>query len=196
MGSDGAVSPQQAQDDAERLIRMYRAIDECPCPVVGRVQGPAFGGGVGLLAVCDIVVAADDVAFALSEARLGLVPAVIAPFVMRKTGESFMRRYVLTGEMFSASVARQCNLVHDVVERDGLEKRVDELIDAVLQLAPQALRYAKALLRRIDHSPDSERWSLCAEANAKARLSEEAREGLQAFLAKRAPIWAGPCIKR
>jgi methylglutaconyl-CoA hydratase len=196
MGSDGAVSPQQAQDDAERLIRMYRAIDECPCPVIGRVQGPAFGGGVGLLAVCDIVVAADDVAFALSEARLGLVPAVIAPFVMRKTGESFMRRYVLTGEMFSASVARQCNLVHDVVERDGLEKRVDELIDEVLQLAPQALRYAKALLRRIDHSPDSERWSLYAEANAKARLSEEAREGLQAFLTKRAPIWAGPCIKR
>lgn len=196
MGSDVAVSPQQARDDAERLIRMYRAIDECSCPVIGRVQGPAFGGGVGLLAVCDIVVAADDVAFALSEARLGLVPAVIAPFVLRKAGESFMRRYALTGEMFSASVARQCNLVHDVVERDGLEKRVDELIDAVLQLAPQALRYAKALFRRIDQSPDFECWSLCAEANAEARLSEEAREGLQAFLAKRAPVWAGPRINR
>ena len=190
MGSAGAVSPQQARGDAERLIRMYRAIDECPCPVIGRVHGSAFGGGVGLLAACDIVVAADDTVFALSEARLGLVPAVIAPFVLRKAGESFMRRYALTAETFSTSVARQFNLVHDVVERDGLDKRIDELIEAVLQLAPQALRHTKALLRRILQSPDSEGWPLCAEANAEARLSEEAREGLQAFLTKRAPPWA------
>jgi methylglutaconyl-CoA hydratase len=175
---------------------MYRAIDECPCPVIARVQGPAFGGGVGLLAVCDIVVAAEDATFALSEARLGLVPAVIAPFVLRKVGESFTRRYALTGEAFSASVARHFNLVHDVVEKNGLIKRVDELIESVLQLAPQALTHTKALLRRIHQSPDSERWSLCAEANAKARLSEEAREGLQAFLTKRAPTWVVPRVNR
>lgn len=196
MGSGGSVSPQQARGDAGSLVRMYRAIDECPCPVIARVQGSAFGGGVGLLAVCDIVVAVEEASFALSEARLGLVPAVIAPFVLRKAGESFMRRYALTGETFSASVARQFNLVHDVVERNGLDKRVDELIDAVAQLAPQALRHSKSLLRRIVQSPDPERWHLCAEANAEARLSEEAREGLQAFLAKRAPAWAGPRVNR
>jgi methylglutaconyl-CoA hydratase len=189
MGPNGSISPQQARADAEHLIRMYRAIDECPCPVIGRVHASAFGGGVGLLAVCDIVVAAVDVVFALSEARLGLVPAVIAPFILRKTGESFMRRYALTGETFSVSVARQFNLVHEVVEKDGLEKRIGELVEAVLQLAPQALRHTKELLRRIMRSHDTEPWTLCAEANAEARLSEEAREGLQAFLTKRAPAW-------
>ena len=196
MGSDGTGSLQQARGDAERLVRLYRAIDECPCPVIARVQGPAFGGGVGLLAVCDIVVAADDATFALSEARLGLVPAVIAPFLLRKAGESFIRRYALTGETFSASVARQFDLVHDVIEKHGLEKRIDELIEAVLQLAPQALRHTKALLRRIIQSPDSEPWSLCAEANAEARLSEEARDGLQAFLTKRAPTWVASRVNR
>lgn len=196
MGQDGEVSPQQAWGDAERLVRMYRAIDECPCPVIGQVQGPAFGGGVGLLGVCDIVVAAEDATFALSEARLGLVPAVIAPFVLRKTGASFMRRYALTGETFAASTARHFNLVHDVVEREGLEKRVDELSDMVVQLAPHALRGTKALLRRILESSESECWSLCAQANAEARLSEEAREGLLAFRAKRAPVWARPRVDR
>lgn len=196
MGADGVVSSQQARVDAECLIKMYRAIDECACPVIGQVQGPAFGGGVGLLTVCDIVVAAADASFALSEARLGLVPAVIAPFVMRRAGESFIRRYALTGEMFSASVARQFNVVHELVEREGLERRVDELIDAVLQLAPQSLRQAKALFRRLDQVPDSERWPLCERANVEARLSEEAREGLQAFLTKRAPAWAWPRVSR
>lgn len=196
MGVEGSVSPQQARADAERLVRMYRAIDECPCPVIARVQGSAFGGGVGVLAACDVVVAAEDASFALSEARLGLVPAVIAPFVLRKAGESFMRRYALTGETFSASVARQFNLVHDVVERNGLDKRVDELIESVLQLAPQALRQAKTLLRRIAESSDSKRWSLCAEINAEARLSEEAREGLHAFVTKRAPAWAAARLER
>ncbi|MGE3154626.1 MAG: enoyl-CoA hydratase-related protein [Nitrospiraceae bacterium] len=190
MGAGGAVSSQQARADAERLVRLYRAIDECPCPVIARVQGSAFGGGVGLLAVCDVVVAAEDASFALSEARLGLVPAVIAPFLLRKAGESFMRRYALTGETFSVSTARQFDLVHDVVERNGLDKRIDELIESVFQLAPQALRRTKALLRQVVQSSEAERWRLCAEANAEARLSEEGREGIQSFTAKRTPSWA------
>ena len=97
MRPDRGVSARQARTDAEQLIRMYRSIDECPCPVIARVQGPAFGGGVGLVAVCDVAVANEDATFALSEVRLGLVPAVIAPFLLRKTGESFVRRFSLTG---------------------------------------------------------------------------------------------------
>lgn len=190
MSPDSPMSEAQAREDAERLIRMYRAIDECPCPVIGRIHGSAFGGGVGLLAVCDIVVAADDTVFALSEIKLGLVPAVIAPFLLRKAGESFVRRYCLTGEVFSALAAKQFNLVHDVVAKDGLTKRIDELIEAVLQLAPSASQHTKALFRRILRLPDADRWTVCAQANAEARLSAEAREGLRAFLEKRAPAWA------
>lgn len=195
MSPDPPVSEAQAREDAERLVRMYRAIDECPCPVIGRVHGSVFGGGVGLAAVCDIVVAVGDTVFALSEVKLGLVPAVIAPFLLRKAGESFVRRYCLTGEAFSASVAKHFNLVHDVVEKDGLEKRIDELIEAVLQLAPSASQYTKALFRRILRLPDADRWTVCAQANAETRLSAEAREGLRAFLEKRAPAWTAKRTK-
>jgi methylglutaconyl-CoA hydratase len=190
MGSDGPVSVSQAQKDAEELMKMFRAIDECPCPVIGRIHGAAFGGGVGLIAVCDIAVAVEDVTFAFSEVRLGLVPAVIAPFLLRKSGESFLRRFCLSGEPFSASVAKQVNLVHDVVERDKLDRRVDELAGMVLRLAPQAARDTKVLLRRLLTLSGDERWRACIEANSHARLSAEAQEGLRAFLERRSPIWA------
>jgi methylglutaconyl-CoA hydratase len=189
MGPEGGVSAGQARTDAEHLIMMYRSIDECPCPVLARVQGPAFGGGVGLVAVCDVAVANEDATFALSEVRLGLVPAVIAPFLLRKTGESFVRRFSLTGESFSASVARQNHLVHDVVPSDRLDSRMAELTDAVTGLAPQATRHTKALLRNLSSRSDVEPWTVCAEANAHARLSAEAQEGLRAFREKRSPAW-------
>lgn len=190
MRPDRGVSARQARTDAEQLIRMYRSIDECPCPVIARVQGPAFGGGVGLVAVCDVAVANEDATFALSEVRLGLVPAVIAPFLLRKTGESFVRRFSLTGEPFSASVAWQNSLVHDLVPSDRLDSRLAELADAVRGLAPQATRRTKALLRSLSSRSDAELWKMCAEANADARISAEAREGLRAFLEKRSPSWA------
>jgi methylglutaconyl-CoA hydratase len=189
MGSANAVSAADAQKDAQRLMKMFRAIDECPCPVIGRIQGAAFGGGVGLIAVCDIAVAAQDATFALSEVRLGLVPAVIAPFLLRKTGESFLRRFCLTGESFSAVAAQQCHLVHDVVERDKLDSRVDELAQMVLRLAPQATRATKALFRKLLTLSGEERWSACLDANVHARLAAEAQEGLRAFLEKRPPSW-------
>lgn len=188
MRPDRDVSARQARTDAEHLIRMYRTIDECPSPVLARIHGPAFGGGVGLVAVCDVAVANEEATFALSEVRLGLVPAVIAPFLLRKTGESFTRRFCLTGEPFSASVARQNHLVHDVVPSDRLEIRMAELAEAVTSLAPQATRHTKALLRKLS-SGDVEPWPVCAEANAHARLSAEAEEGLRAFLEKRSPAW-------
>lgn len=196
IGSDGAVSVSDSQKDAEQLMKMFRAIDECPCPVIGRIHGAAFGGGVGLIAVCDIAVAVEDVTFALSEVRLGLVPAVIAPFLLRKTGESFLRRFSLTGESFSAAAAKHSNLVHDVVEREKLDSRVDELVGMVLRLAPQAARDTKVLLRRLLTLSDDERWRACAEANAHARLSAEAQEGLRAFLERRSPVWTATSGER
>ena len=190
MESDGALSDAEAQQDAERLMTMFRSIDECPSPVIGRVQGSAFGGGVGLIAVCDVVVAAEDITFALSEVRLGLTPAVIAPFLLRKAGDSFTRRYGVTGQSFPVSVAHRFNLVHDVVARAALDARVAELVDAVMRSAPHATRQTKALFRNIRSLPDTALWAVCSHSNAQARLSPEAGEGLQAFLAKRAPSWA------
>jgi methylglutaconyl-CoA hydratase len=191
MNGGRSLTEAQARAEAEQLIMMYRSIDECPCPVIARVQGPAFGGGVGLVAACDVAVADQGAIFALSEARMGLVPAVIAPFVLRKTGASFVRRFSLTGEPFSASIALQSQLVHEVVPRDRLDSRIAELLRAVTGLAPQAARHTKALLRRLSPAleVDHELWTLCADANVRARLSAEAKEGLQAFLNKRAPAW-------
>lgn len=183
------VSDARARADAEDLSAMYRAIDECPCPVIGRVNGPAFGGGVGLIAVCDIVVAAEQATFALSETKWGLVPAVISPFLLRKAGESFLRRYCLTGEIFSASVARQFHLVHEVVADDALDRRVAELIESVLRVAPQAAKDTKALLRKLLSVAEPDRWPVSVEANAQARRSMEASEGMRAFVEKRSPAW-------
>lgn len=189
LAPDRTLSEPEAQLDAERLVTMLRTIDECPCPVIGRIHGGAYGGGLGLIAVCDVAVAAADATFGFSEVRLGLVPAVIAPFVLRKTGDSFVRRFCLTGEPFSASTAKEAGLVHDVVEPAGLDARVAALAQQVARLAPEAVRETKALFRRLRHLPDDEQRKVCLEANVRARLSAEAREGLRAFRERREPSW-------
>ena len=189
LSQDSLLTPERARQDARLLANMYRAIDEYPHPVIGRVQGNAFGGGVGLMAVCDVVVAAEEASFTLSEVQLGLIPAVIAPFLLRKAGDSFMRRFCLTAEPFSAAVAKHFNLVHDVVKSDLLDGRIGELTDAVLRLAPEASRQTKALLRRLQALPAGEQEQLSIETNAQARLSPEAQEGLSAFVEKRPPAW-------
>ncbi len=188
--TESPVSEARARDDAQQLIRMLRTVDECPCPVIGRIQGPAFGGGLGLVAACDVVVAADDATFGLSETRLGLVPAVIAPFLLRKTGTSFLRRYGLTGEPFDASTAQRFLLVHDIVPQHRLDDRIAELTRALMQLAPQAVRDSKALFRRMWSLSEHDCWSLGVEANARARRGPESAEGLLAFTNKRLPSWA------
>jgi len=190
MHSAAPTSAARAREDAHLLTAMFHAIDACPCPVIGLVQGPAFGGGIGLMAVCDMVVAVHGAMFSLSEARLGLVPAIIAPFLLRKAGESFLRRYGLSGEAFTASTAHQFGLVHDVVQPGDLEGRAAELIDAALRLAPQAVRETKALTQKLRSLSDQDRRAVCAETNARARCAFEAQEGLQAFLKKRSPSWA------
>ena len=192
MGPDRAVTALEGRQDAERLLTMFRTIDECPCPVIGRIQGAAYGGGIGLIAVSDIAVAAADSTFAFSEVRLGLVPAVIAPFVVRKVGESFARRFCLTGESFSAAIARQAGLIHEVVEPAGLDALVTALAEQMARVAPQAARDTKALLRRLSRVSTEEAWEVCVDANLRARLSMEAQEGCRAFRERRAPLWADP----
>jgi methylglutaconyl-CoA hydratase len=190
MGADRTVSAAEARQDAELLLRMFRTIDECPCPVIGRIQGAAYGGAIGLIAACDIAMAAADATFTFSEVRLGLVPAVIAPFLLAKTGDSFARRFCLTAEPFSASTARDGGLIHDVVEPAALDARVATVADQISHLAPQAVRDTKALLRRLRSLSDEERRKVCVEGNVQARLSPEAEEGLRAFRERRTPNWA------
>ena len=191
-GADRTVSATEAQQDAERLLGLFRCIDECPCPVIGRIQGATYGGGIGLVAVCDVAMAESDATFAFSEVRLGLVPAVIAPFVLRKTGDSFVRRFGLTGEPFSAATALEAGLIHDIVEPAALDPRVTALAEVVMGLAPQAVRDTKVLLRRLRHLPEEERWKAAVAGNVKARLSSEAQEGFRAFRERRTPIWKQP----
>lgn len=189
MGPDRRVSALEARQDAEHLLTMFRTIDECPCPVIVRIQKAAFGGGVGLIAVSDIAVAAADSTFAFSEVRLGFVAGVISPFILRKTGESFARRFCLTGEPFSASVAQQAGLIHEVVEPAGLDAQVSALAEQIARAAPQAARDTKALLRRLGSVTAEEAWEVCVSANIRARLSVEAQEGFRAFRERRAPVW-------
>jgi methylglutaconyl-CoA hydratase len=189
LGPDRTVSAEEAQQDAESLLRMFRTIDECPSPVIGRIQGSAYGGGIGLIAVCDLAVSAADATFAFSEVRLGLVPAVIAPFLLAKTGDSFVRRFCLTGELFSVSTAKDEGLIHDVVEPGALDARVDALTEQITRLAPRAVRSTKALFRRLRRMSDEECWRACIEGNVQARRSAEAQEGFSAFRARRAPVW-------
>jgi methylglutaconyl-CoA hydratase len=186
--SDGKNQAQWLQE-AEHLTQMYQAIDECPCPVVGRVHGSAFGGGIGIVASCDVVVASEEAQFALREVRVGLVPAVIAPYLLRKLGFSWTSRYRLTGEPFSARIAQTMGLVHEVVPAEELDSHIQILSNQFLQVGPQAVRETKFLLRRLLTLPDQDRWSFCAQTNARIRGTSEAHEGLQAFVEKRLPTW-------
>lgn len=192
MGTDRTVSAPEAQQDAERLLAMFRTIDHCPCPVIGRIQGAVYGGGIGLVAACDIAVAAANATFVFSEVRLGLVPAVIAPLVLAKVGDSFVRRFCLTSEPFSASTARDSGLIHDVVEPATLDSHVASLAEQITHLAPQAVRDTKALFHRLSHLSHEERWKACVEGNVQARLSSEAQEGTRAFRERRTPNWVLP----
>lgn len=168
-------------EDAMRLYRMLEAIDTCPAPVVARVQGYALGGGSGLVTCCDVVIAAPDAVFGYSEVRLGIIPAVISPFVLPRIGAAAARRYFLTGERIDAETALRIGLVHEVVE--DVDAAVDAVVDAILSGGPEAVRAAKELVR--EHPTGEE----TARIAAGRRTSEEGQEGLRAFLEKRRAAW-------
>ena len=181
MRSSVELSYDENVADALRLRAMLDAIDGCPAPVVARVQGHALGGGVGLVACCDIVVAEPTAQFAFSEVKLGIVPAVISPFALAKIGPSAARRYFVTGERFNAETALRIGLVHEVSA--DLDGAVDRVVGELLSAGPTAARTAKALAR----APQSAEQT--ARAIAEHRTSDEGQDGLQAFLEKRTPSW-------
>jgi methylglutaconyl-CoA hydratase len=170
-------------EDAMRLYRMLEAIDSCPAPVVCHVHGYALGGGSGLVACADVALARPDAVFGFSEVRLGIIPAVISPFVLKRIG-SAARRYFLTGERFGAETALRIGLVDEVTE--DVEKAVDEVISALLAGGPEAVREAKRLVRERPSGID------IAHIAAARRTSDEGQEGLRAFLEKREPSWKAP----
>ncbi len=176
--------------DATRLADMLWAIYSCPVPVVARVQGDAYAGGVGLVACADIVVAADTAGFCLSEAKLGLLPATIGPYVVKALGEQASRRYFLTAERFSADEARRLGLVHEVVAPEALDARVDEFVAALATNGPAAVRACKQLVKDVAGRPlTPELRDDTARRIADIRASAEGRDGVQSFLAKRKPGW-------
>ena len=175
--------------DGRAIFDLMLAIDRCPQPVVGRVNGPAIGGGVGLVSCCDIVVAVERAVFAFSEARLGIVPAVISPFVLAKIGPAAARELFLTGERFDARRARAIGLVHHVVDEEELDAAVAERVGQLLQAAPGAQTTVKELIHTVAFRPKESTRDYTAETIARRRASDEGREGMSAFLEKRKPRW-------
>ena len=176
--------------DAQALADMLHAIYSCPVPVVGRIHGDCYAGGVGLAAVCDVLVAAQGVQFCLSEARLGLLPATISPYVIRAMGAQQARRYFLTAERFSAEQARAMGFVHEVVAPEALEARVGEIVAMLVDNGPAAVKACKQLVHDVAGAPiTAELRAETARRIAAIRASDEGREGVQAFLNKREPAW-------
>lgn len=187
-----AYSREQNVIDASRLALMFQALDTVPVPLIARVQGAALGGGAGLAAVADIVVAADDAVFGFTEVKLGILPAVISPYVIRKIGTSAAREWFLTGARFSAARAREMGLVHHVVAPDRLDSTVSELARELLSSGPGAMALAKDLIRQVTGSLPDDVIGVTSETIAHQRVSDEGQEGMRAFLEKRRPAWHPP----
>jgi methylglutaconyl-CoA hydratase len=185
----GAFSKTENETDAERMAGMLRAVDDCGKPVVAIVQGAAIGGGVGLVAASDVAVAGEDAVFSLAEVKLGILPSVISPYVLRAIGARQARRYFLTGERFDAAEARRIGLVHEVAPSAELSAAGDRLINALLGSAPEAVAVAKRLIAEVAGKTPEEAMPVTVRTIAERRASKEAKEGLTAFLEKRPPAW-------
>ncbi|PPT91585.1 enoyl-CoA hydratase-related protein [Xanthomonas theicola] len=192
MRSMAAASEAENMADALQLARLMRTLDELPKPTVARVHGAAFGGAVGLIACCDIAVASSDARFGLSESRLGLLPAVISPYVIAAIGARQARRWFTSAEAFDATTATQIGLVHQTVAPDALDTAVQRQVELLGQCGPLAAAGAKALVRRVAAGDNSATLD-CDNAAliARLRVSAEGQEGLGAFLDKRDPDWMG-----
>ena len=181
MRASVALSFDENVADANAMRMMFEAIDRCPAPVVARVQGHALGGGAGLVAVSDVAISAPGTAYAFSEVKLGIIPAVISPFALAKIGAGNARRYFVTGERFDAATALHIGLVHEVA--DDLDGAVERVVGELLSAGPHAARWAKRLVRERPDGPETARWI------AERRASDEGQEGLRAFLEKRPAAW-------
>lgn len=178
--------------DAAQLAEMLRTIHLCPKPVVARVQGDCYAGGMGLVAACDIAVAAETVNFCLSEVKLGLIPATISPYVIRAMGENAARRYFLTAERFSAQEAMRIGFVHEVTAADALDEKVGQIVNALVAGSPHAVTEAKRLVHDVAGMVlNDDLVGNTVERIADIRASDEGREGVKSFLEKRKPSWLG-----
>jgi methylglutaconyl-CoA hydratase len=190
MRAMAGYSWEQNRADAQALADMLWTVYSCPVPVVGRIHGDCYAGGLGLAAVCDVLVAAEGVNFCLSEAKLGLLPATIGPYVVRAMGEQAARRWFITAERFDAAQARAMGFVHEVCAGDALDARVDELVAALVANGPMAVRACKKLVQDVGgRSIDDPLRGDTARRIADIRASDEGREGVQSFLNKRPPAW-------
>ena len=190
MRAMGKLDAQQNRDDALKLARLMQAIDQCPKPVIARVQGAAFGGALGLICAADMAVAADNARFCLSEVKLGIVPAVISPYVVRAMGARQANRYFMTAEVIPASKAVALGLAHEVVPESELDEAVSNLITALLSAGPRAQIEARNLIARVSDGPiDQSMLNDTADLIARLRTGEEGQEGLSAFLEKRTANW-------
>ena len=183
-------SHEENRADAAQLAEMLRTIYLCPKPVIAKIQGDCYAGGMGLVAACDIAVATQATNFCLSEVKLGLIPATISPYVVIAMGENAARRYFLTAERFSAQEAHRIGFVHQVVAADVLDAAVAELVKALMSNSPSAVKEAKRLVRDVASRPlEATLIADTAERIADIRSSEEGKEGVRAFLEKRKPNW-------
>lgn len=185
MKESASFTQEQNLNDALRLADLFDTINTFPCPVVARVNGTAMGGGLGLLAVCDIVIAVEGARLAFSEVKLGIAPAVISPYVVRKIGETHARVLFVTGERFSATRAQEIGLVHAVTKTEELDATVGKTVNELLSCGPQAIRACKALALNVGHMDRNTARTYTAETIARLRVSAEAQERLRAFLEKR-----------
>jgi len=183
---------EQNRADAQALAEMLWTIYSCPVPVVGRVHGDCYAGGVGLASVCDVLVASDAAAFCLSEAKLGLLPGTISPYVVRALGEQASRRYFVTAERFSAQQAHALGFVHELCTADTLDAKVDEIVAALCANGPMAVRACKRLVQDIaGRELNAALIEDTAARIAQVRAGAEGREGVASFLDKRSPSWRG-----
>ena len=189
MRDTAGFSYEENLEDARRLAEMFRTVDELPKPVVARVRGAAIGGGAGLVAASDVAVAEEGTRFAFSEVRLGIAPATIAPFVVRKIGLSRARALFLTGERFGAERAREIGLVHQVVPEGDLDSATGDVVAGLVQGGPAAQAAIKMLLRQVEATEPMEALGLMTGLIAELRAGEEGQEGMRAFLEKREPRW-------
>jgi len=193
MRASAALAVEDNEADARRMAEMLATIDACPIPVVARVHGAALGGGMGLCAVADVTLAAADTTFGFTETKLGILPAVISPYVIARIGEGGARALFPTGERFDAERALRIGLVHEVLaDEAALDDRVAAVLGDLLSAGPVAARAAKAIIREQRGLAPAEKRSLTVDAIARQRVSAEGQEGLTAFLEKRPPSWREP----
>ena len=186
----GTYTWEQNRADAEKLAAMLWTMFRCPVPVVARIHGDCYAGGLGLAAVCDIRIATGSATFCLSEARLGLLPATISPYVVRAMGEQAARRYFVTAERFDAAAAKACGFVHEVVTADTLDAKVEEIVAAIVANGPMATIACKQLVHDVaGREITAELRSETARRIADIRASAEGQEGVKSFLEKRKPGW-------